>query len=247
MHPDLDARLILALASAAVVLGIAIAREIANRRRLRRLAAEMDLREQRLRQVVHSSPTAMVVFDDRGLVRSLNSAAERLFSATEDEVLGHNFQLLVRFREAAPVLNFQSAARLHIDLKATGCRRNGVEFPAEVIITQLFPGPGDAFVAFISEVRDEWEQRTRLDTLERAARRLAVDLNEVLTKIVGYSDLLRDSVEECHREDFCQITEAGQRAAALGSQLLDLSRNDRTMTAAAGATSPSGAKRGSEV
>lgn len=211
---ELDTRLLLSLAPALAALGLAAVREVQNRRKLRRLSDEVEQYEQRLRQVIFASPIATVVFDDRGAIRSLNPAAEHLFRCVEDQAIGHNFQVLVRFSEAAPVLDFQKIARLHVELKAIAIRRGGDEFPADVVITQMLPRPEHAFVAFISEARE-------------AACRLAVELNNVLTMIVGYSDLLRETVSGEHREDFAQIESAGQRAAALGSELLDLSRSGK--------------------
>jgi two-component system sensor kinase FixL len=46
-------------------------------------------------QTPRSVPDAMVVIDDRGLIRSCSQAAERLFGYTAGEVFSHNVSLLM--------------------------------------------------------------------------------------------------------------------------------------------------------
>ena len=48
-----------------------------------------------LRSILETVPDAMVVIDDRGIVQSFSTAAERLFGYTPAEICGQNVKTLM--------------------------------------------------------------------------------------------------------------------------------------------------------
>ena len=71
-------------------------------------------------------------------------------------------------------------------------------------------------------------QAQKLDSIGRLAGGLAHDLNNVLTAIIGYADLLGNSVTDPEaRSDALEIVAAGNRAATLIRQLLAFARKQQ--------------------
>ncbi len=70
------------------------------------------------------------------------------------------------------------------------------------------------------------EHSQRLEAVGRLAGGVAHDFNNILTGIIGYSEMLMPSLSENHEdyEDLLEIHKAAKRAAALTSQLLAFSR-----------------------
>src|SRR5262249_55426505 len=73
-------------------LGVAIAWIGERLQRTRRQAAA---REVHLQSILDTVPEAMIVIDERGVVHSFSSAAERLFGYSADEVLGENIKMMM--------------------------------------------------------------------------------------------------------------------------------------------------------
>ncbi|MGA1823661.1 MAG: two-component system sensor histidine kinase NtrB [bacterium] len=62
----------------------------------------------------------------------------------------------------------------------------------------------------------------KMEAMERLAGCMAHDFNNILTSILGYSELILNTVDEDNpmREDINEIREAGKRAASITQQLL---------------------------
>jgi signal transduction histidine kinase/ActR/RegA family two-component response regulator len=78
----------------------------------------------------------------------------------------------------------------------------------------------------LHRVRDELRQGQKMEVIGRLAGGVAHDFNNILTGILGFSEMLLDSLEEgtddFHRAE--EIKRASERAAALTQQLLAFSR-----------------------
>ena len=81
-----------------------------NRHREKQEALERDRRDlaARLATLESSYPQALVMMDSRGLIRRVNSAAERLFGYDEADLLGHSILRLLPFAPSAlnPLMNW---------------------------------------------------------------------------------------------------------------------------------------------
>lgn len=80
----------------------------------------------------------------------------------------------------------------------------------------------------LNNSRESLREAQRLETLGRLAGKVAHDFNNILTTIVGFSDLLlEDLAGHACVEDILEIKKAGERGAALTGHILAFSRREK--------------------
>lgn len=84
-----------------LVAGEALARSSRNREERESRERDRQNLSARLATLESSYPQALVMMDSRGLIRRVNSAAERLFGYDEAELLGHSILRLLPFAPSA--------------------------------------------------------------------------------------------------------------------------------------------------
>jgi two-component system sensor kinase FixL len=208
-----------------------------------RRAAETELKRSalHLQSILATVPDAMVVIDERGIVISFSSAAERLFGYAAAEVIGRNVKMLM------PALD----AKLHDSYLqryiATGERRiigigrlvvgrkvDGSEFPMELAVGETLSDGHRIFTGFIrdltrqrraevalQELQSELIHVSRLSAMGTMASTLAHELNQPLTAIANYMEVARlvldsptqETIGELHEA----VSESGVEALRAGS------------------------------
>jgi PAS domain S-box-containing protein len=173
--------------------------------------AEEALRasEMRFRSVAHTAVDAIISINQRDEVAFWNSAAERIFGYTEEEILGKPVSTLIpkRYREAhrngvqrylktgKPVLIGRTA-------ELQGLRKDGSEFPLELSLATWQTSEDVFFTGIIRDISNRKEveavlqQRTeearqRTQELESLIQMVAHDLKSPLVSIGGLAALLR--------------------------------------------------------
>src|SRR5712691_6681463 len=111
---------------------------LAELRSTARQQAEAVLRDSEARQhaILQTAVDGIITIDERGMVESLNPAAERLFGYPADEVIGHNISMLMPapHREAHDgyIARYRQTGEAHIigsGREVRGQRRDGMTFP----------------------------------------------------------------------------------------------------------------------
>lgn len=199
--------------------------------------AEQSIQELKfLEALLHSIPAPMLVLDHEGAVVRLNRAFEEFSGYRAGEVLGRYYWELVTPGE-------ENWARQKVEigqLIAAGTLRQGEILwknkadetrPVHLVIAPLQMASAPAAHAIVigfplSEQRaDRATQPSGLEAVERLASGIANQFNELLTSINGYSELVLHTLDakDPLRRDIEEIRKAGERAAALTSQLLAFS------------------------
>src|SRR3990167_3889959 len=95
--------------------------------------------EQRFRQVVESSPSAMVMINMQGVIEMVNTQAERIFGYTRAELLGQQVELLLPVRLSQHHPQLREAFFSQPQSRPMGAgrdlfarRKDGSEFPVEI-------------------------------------------------------------------------------------------------------------------
>jgi two-component system sensor kinase FixL len=137
-----------ASAVAFVLIGTVIAwsGEQLQRNRLRAAASARDAlaREAHLTSILDTVPDAMIVIDERGIIQSFSSAAERQFGYTATEVVGTNVKSLMPspYREnhdryLERYLRTGERRIIGIGRVVVGERKDGSTFPMELAVGEM--------------------------------------------------------------------------------------------------------------
>lgn len=200
---------------------------------------ELRQREEVSRQLIESAPDALIVADRAGVIQQVNAEAEAMFGYPRDELQGQSVDVLVpaRFRERHAVQReeyFAHPVRRRMGHQGVvwGVRRDGTEFPAEIVLSPFQVGH-DAFVtAAVRDVSDrvrmEEELHRRSHELEITNKELEAfshavshDLQAPLRTIIGFSDILLDDAARGLDEDGRELLERVSGAAVQMAELLE--------------------------
>jgi PAS domain S-box-containing protein len=177
----------------------------------------LRLSEARFRGLVEDSPDAIIGVGDDGLVTLMNARAEALFGWTRAELIGKRVDLLVpsavRERHAAHRAAYLAAPRVRemgLGLPLHACRRDGSEFPVEIVLSPLMSERAPMVMAVVRDlterrrteealVRSETRYRELFERASYGIYRSTLDgrflyCNPALARMLGYdspADLLR--------------------------------------------------------
>ncbi len=126
-------------------------------------AIQRQQSERRFRGLLEAAPDGMVIVDQQGIIRLVNSQTEKMFGYTRGEILGLPVEILVpeRFRDTHPFHRRRyeknlPASSMAPDLDLYARRRNGSEFPVEITLSPV-ETEEDHFV--IAAIRDITERK----------------------------------------------------------------------------------------
>jgi two-component system sensor kinase FixL len=200
-----------------------------------RRAAETELKRSALhvQSILATVPDAMVVIDERGIVISFSSAAERLFGYAAAEVIGRNVKMLMPTHDAqlhdSYLQRYIATGErriIGIGRIVVGRKADGSEFPMELAVGEALTEGHRIFTGF---VRDLTEQRraeielhelqselihvSRLSAMGTMASTLAHELNQPLTAIANYMEAARDLLDTPDEETAELVREAVRESA----------------------------------
>ena len=163
------------LLPAAVIVNV----EIVRRHKARLQSAVTALRESegKFRCVVENAQDAIVVTAASGNIAYWNKAAESLFGYTKSEAAGrspHDILCPRRYREKAlkEYAQFASSGcgqRLNKPVTLEALRKDGTEFPVEILVSGF---PSKCGWSAVTSIRDVSEQKRALAELERRSKLL---------------------------------------------------------------------------
>ena len=150
----------------------------------KRKLAERALRdsEERFRSVMQAAHDAIVLADGDGNILGWNSAAQRVFGYTEEEVRGKSLHHLLApagHDGHQPAIGLNSAASrfVAVCVEAQGRRKDGCEFPVEVTVSTWKTGAETYYSAIFRDISERHGVRQVLTQLRRR--------NDVLLNAAG--------------------------------------------------------------
>ncbi len=202
--------------------------------------------EARYRGLLEAAPDPMVVVNQAGEIVLLNLQAEKQFGYQRDELVGQQVTNIIPegFAERLIADDLRSAAdalaqQIGTGIELIALRKDGTEFPIEIMLSPLDSADGILVTAAIRDIsrrqaaENQLLQAQKLESLGRLAGGIAHDFNNMLFVIQGYAELLTDDLDPGHEgtpssEELLSsvgaIGQAAARAAALTAQLLAFSR-----------------------
>ena len=208
-----------------------------------RIGAEEKNRQQQLeqQQLLDNLLDPVITVDADGTILSFNLAAEKLFGYSEEEARGQHFRLIMpaELAENYQAYLHQSAEGIAVDIIGRAhetwlTNRAGEQFPIRLSVTTC-PRIGSDKMLFIASIHDlthtkkteeQLRRSQKMDALGKLTGGIAHDYNNMLGIVLGYSELLRHALDEQPKllAYAAQITQAGERGAALTKKLLGFSK-----------------------
>ncbi|MFZ5769895.1 MAG: PAS domain S-box protein [Thermodesulfobacteriota bacterium] len=211
--------------------------DISDRKR-----AEAD--RERLLSAIEQSGEIIVITDAAGAIQYVNPAFERATGYSREEAVGRNPRILKSGRQDAAFYadmwrvisgggNWQG--------RLINKRKDGTLFIEEATISPVRDAEG-RIINYVAVKRDitehlriheekarleaQFQQSQKLESVGRLAGGVAHDLNNLLSPILGYGEMLLEEFSEgdLRKTDMEEIVKAGKRARDLVRQLLALSR-----------------------
>lgn len=164
-------------------------------------SSELKENEERLRAVLNSALSAVVVMDASGMIVDWNDRAEQIFGWAREEALGRSLADTIipeRDREAhrrglARFLSTGHGPLINQTIEVTALRRDNTEFPVEVSISVLQERGTVTFCGFLTDITERRQaqrklqaQLARLDLLQRTTRAIGErqDLDSIFQVIL---------------------------------------------------------------
>ena len=210
IDPMAQSRLFLAngIAFATIAIGVSWGGGLLHRshHRANLMTRDALAREAHLQSILDTVPEAMIVIDERGIIQSFSSAAERLFGQPAAEAIGRNVKSLMPepYREGhdSYLHRYMSTGErriIGIGRVVVGQRSDGSTFPMELAVGEMKSGDRRFFTGFIrdlterqltearlQELQSELVHISRLTAMGEMASTLAHELNQPLTAISNY-------------------------------------------------------------
>ena len=227
--------LINSIAFAIIGIGVSWGGELLRRSGVRAslLARDALAREAHVQSILDTVPEAMIVIDERGLMQSFSSAAERLFGYTPHEAIGQNVKVLMPapYREAHDgylrrYLDTGERRIIGIGRLVVGQRKDGSTFPMELAVGEMKSGDRRFFTGFIRDLTERQKTEARLQELQselvhisrltamgEMASALAHELNQPLSAISNYLKGSRRLLEGDGDERATTLRDALDKAA----------------------------------
>jgi PAS domain S-box-containing protein len=190
-----------------------------------------------LKAAIDQADEIVLITDTKGIIRYVNRAFEKTTGFRREDALGQKPSLLRSGRHS--LTYYQQLWHTVLDGKIwqgrlVNRKKDGTLYTEDAIISPVLNEQGEvtylvAVKRDITEslrVKEHLAQSQKVESIGRLAGGLAHDLNNMLTPVLGYSELLLSELatQPTHQSMVHQIQNAGQRAKHLVAKLLAFSR-----------------------
>lgn len=192
----------------------------------------------RFQNIIDSAFDMIVITDENGLVTYVNKSFETFTGYSSKEIIGRNINILKSqyndkefYEELLETIKYKKVWKGEL----TDTKKNGEVFFTSTVI---FPVYFSDKINYVSIKRDITEEKKlyqqlllsqRMEAMGVLASGLAHDFNNVLTSILGYSEIMLNSLTETDKfyKYIKIINESAKKAGELTKNLLSITRKDR--------------------
>jgi len=215
-----------------------VLRTLARGIEFKRLKRKLRNSEKRFRQLSRATWEGIIIYDNGDLLHA-NEQLCAMFGYSEEELLGQPIFEILLDRETVKPNHLQAAPGTIGPFEATAIRKDGHRFPVEIRVKQIDYDGRSAQVAAIRDItankkaqekerllQQKLDEAKRMEFLGLMAGSVAHDLNNIMSGILTYPELLLMDLPENfkYRNEIKMIRDAGKRAAAVVNDLLTLAR-----------------------
>ena len=227
-----------------------IARDLTEYRDLFR---ELQASEKRFRAILDTATDAVLSIDEDHKIILFNSAAQRIFGYSNQEVLGKDLNILIppRYgdhqRYVQRFLERRESDIVGKTISLIALRKSGEEFPIDLSLSFLEMGGRITFTAIIRDVTEHRRMESRLLQSERlaavgqAVAHVAHEIKNPLMVIGGVSNQIkRNLFQEKESQKLDIVIEEVRRLEGLVANLGDFTKEYRLVKRSADVNSVKG-------
>lgn len=205
-----------------------------TRKALQAERAEAAAREsaQFIKSIVDTVLDGIITIDSRGVVRSFNTAAERLFGHPAADVIGNNVKMLMPEPYAAEhdayltrYLGTGEARVIGIGREVVGRRKDGSTFPMELGVSEMPRADQSLFVGIVRDITERKAmERMKGEFLSTVSHELRTPLTSILGGLSLVIGKFAGSLPDRARQLLDTAKRNSERLTYLINDLLDLER-----------------------
>jgi two-component system sensor kinase FixL len=160
--------------------------------------------EKRLRAILQTAVEGIITIDERGLVESMNPAAEKIFGYQAEEVVGKNVGMLMpapyRAEHDGYVTNYLRSGQakiIGIGREVVGQRKDGTVFPMDLAVSEVRLAERRLFTGILRDIteRRRLEQEI-LEIGDQERRRIGQDLHDGLCQHLAGIELMSQVLQQ---------------------------------------------------
>jgi PAS domain S-box-containing protein len=191
--------------------------------------ALLEEREARLRSVLETAPDPIITIDEKGIIQSFSTAAEKLFGYAPSEIIGRSVNLLMPAPHCDShdgyIERYLETGQKHIigiGRQVQAQRKDGTIIPIDLAVGEVKIGGRRTFTGFVRDLtgrvkmEQELRQAQKMEAIGQLTAGVAHDFNNLLTIISGNLEMLERRLKD--PEDRGILNEA-QEASKLGAEL----------------------------
>ena len=215
-----------------------------QRRQTEDARAALQVMEEQFRLVVEYLPNGILLVNSGGTITLVNRKVQTLFGYTRDELIGQSVEMLVpeslrtrhtdnRIRYQADPRTVMMGDRDHF----TARLKDGSEIPVEVGLNPIETQEGKMVHCTIVDltermrIEEELLKIAKLESVNLMASKIAHDLNNILTLIIGNFSVAKTYDDPVERDNaIAEAEKASFRVKDLTSQLLTFSQGGSPIT-----------------
>lgn len=161
-------------------------------------------REEQLRAILETAVEGIITIDTRGIIESINAAAERIFGYRAAELIGKNVSVLMPspHREShddyiTKYLRTGRAKIIGIGREVAGRRKDGTIFPIDLAVSEVKLATRRMFTGFIRDITDRKRlEKELLEISDREQRRIGQDLHDGLCQHLAGIELMSHALAQ---------------------------------------------------
>jgi two-component system, LuxR family, sensor kinase FixL len=216
--------------SAGRIVGVSrVARDITQQKQMEQALRES---EAKARAILDTAVDGIITIDQRGVIKSFNLAAERLFGFRAGEVIGKNVNLLMpepyrgeHDRYMQNYLRTGVAKIIGIGREVVAQRKDGGTFPIDLSVSEVQLGDQRLFSGIIHDLtRRRMLEKEILEISDREKRRMGQDLHDGLGQLLTGMGFKSKSLENKLAKLGLPEAESAKQLAGLVTQAITESR-----------------------
>ncbi|HLN32235.1 MAG TPA: PAS domain S-box protein [Gemmataceae bacterium] len=173
--------------------------------------------EARMHAFLEAAVDGIISIDERGVMQTINPAAERLFGYAAEEVIGQNIKVLMPspYREdhdgfLARYLATGEKKIIGIGREVVGLRKDGTTFPMDLSVAEARLGEERIFLGIIRDV-------TERKRAEAALRQSHEELEKLVAELRAKNEEVRTMTQQLWQA--AKLASVGELAASIAHEL----------------------------